>query len=81
MVFEGVLVDVLNHFLRPYVKNLDASQLKIAIWSGERQIERLLQQRSRFLSAYGQRVTHTHTHTLKDSAVLKPSQLYARAAI
>ena len=28
MVFEGVLVDVLNHFLRPYLKNLDASQLR-----------------------------------------------------
>ena len=35
MVFEGVLVGVLNHFLRPYVKNLDPSQLKVAIWSGE----------------------------------------------
>ena len=34
MVFEGVLVEVLNHFLRPYVKNLDPSQLKVAVWSG-----------------------------------------------
>ena len=35
MVFEGVLVSVLNRFLGPYVKNLDSSQLKVAIWSGE----------------------------------------------
>lgn len=35
MVLEGLLVSVLNHFLRPYVKNLDTSQLKVAIWSGE----------------------------------------------
>ena len=35
MVFEGVLVDVLNHFLRPYLKNLDASQLRVGIWSGK----------------------------------------------
>ena len=34
MVFEGLLVSVLNRFLGPYVKNLDASQLKVGIWSG-----------------------------------------------
>ena len=34
MVLEGVVVTVLNRFLGPYVKNLDSSQLKVAIWSG-----------------------------------------------
>ncbi len=34
MVFEGVLVDLLNRFLGSYVKNLDASQLKVGIFGG-----------------------------------------------
>lgn len=34
MVFEGILVDLLNRFLGPYVKNLDRSQLNIGIWGG-----------------------------------------------
>ena len=34
MVFESLVVSVLNHFLGPYIKNLDASQLKLGIWSG-----------------------------------------------
>lgn len=34
MVLEGVVVTVLNRFLGPYIKNLDSSQLKVAIWSG-----------------------------------------------
>ena len=36
MVFESVLVDVLNKYLKPYVKKLDTSQLKIGVWKGER---------------------------------------------
>ena len=39
MVFEGILVDVLNRFLGPYVKNLDASQLKVGIWGGAHYLE------------------------------------------
>ena len=35
MVLEGVVVSVLNRFLGPYIKNLDSSQLKVAIWSGK----------------------------------------------
>lgn len=34
MVFESVLVEVLNRFLGPYVENLDPSQLKTNVWSG-----------------------------------------------
>ncbi|XP_073399904.1 intermembrane lipid transfer protein VPS13A [Dendrobates tinctorius] len=34
MVFESVVVDVLNRFLGDYVVNLDSSQLKLAIWGG-----------------------------------------------
>lgn len=39
MVFEGILVDLLNRFLGSYVKNLDASQLKVGIFGGENGIK------------------------------------------
>ena len=39
MVFESLLVEVLNRFLGPYVKNLDASQLKVGIWGGGQYLE------------------------------------------
>lgn len=35
MVFESVVVDVLNRFLGDYVVNLDCSQLKLGIWQGD----------------------------------------------
>ncbi|XP_061671891.1 vacuolar protein sorting-associated protein 13A isoform X2 [Syngnathoides biaculeatus] len=35
MVFESVVVDVLNRFLGGYVVNLDSSQLKLGIWGGD----------------------------------------------
>ncbi|XP_065917560.1 intermembrane lipid transfer protein VPS13A-like [Dysidea avara] len=41
MVFESLVVNVLNQFLGPYIKNLDASQLKIGIWNGDALLERL----------------------------------------
>lgn len=34
MVFESVVVDVLNRFLGDYVVNLDTSQLSLGIWKG-----------------------------------------------
>uniref|UniRef100_A0ACB8EQT4 Vacuolar protein sorting-associated protein 13A n=3 Tax=Sphaerodactylus townsendi TaxID=933632 RepID=A0ACB8EQT4_9SAUR len=34
MVFESVVVDVLNRFLGDYVVNLDSSQLSLGIWGG-----------------------------------------------
>lgn len=34
MVFESVVVDVLNRFLGDYVVNLDESQLSLGIWKG-----------------------------------------------
>ncbi|TRY85305.1 hypothetical protein DNTS_035799, partial [Danionella cerebrum] len=34
MVFESVVVDVLNRFLGDYVVNLDCSQLSLGIWGG-----------------------------------------------
>ena len=39
MVFESLLVEVLNRFLGPHVKNLDASQLKVGIWGGGQYLE------------------------------------------
>lgn len=35
MVFESLVVDVLNRFLGDYVVNLDSSQLKLGIWGGK----------------------------------------------
>lgn len=35
MVFESVVVDVLNRFLGDYVVNLDSSQLQLGIWGGK----------------------------------------------
>ncbi|XP_071825694.1 intermembrane lipid transfer protein VPS13A-like isoform X3 [Apostichopus japonicus] len=41
MVFESLVVDLLNRFLGPYVENLDASQLKLGIWSGDAVLQEL----------------------------------------
>ncbi|XP_050421691.1 intermembrane lipid transfer protein Vps13-like isoform X3 [Adelges cooleyi] len=35
MVFESLVVDVLNRFIGEYVENLDTSQLNIGIWGGD----------------------------------------------
>ena len=34
MVFESVVVELLNRYLKPYVKKLDTSQLKVGVWKG-----------------------------------------------
>ncbi|GCB85518.1 hypothetical protein scyTo_0026107 [Scyliorhinus torazame] len=34
MVFESLVVDVLNRFLGDYVVNVDSSQLQLGIWGG-----------------------------------------------
>ncbi|KAI4820200.1 hypothetical protein KUCAC02_028184 [Chaenocephalus aceratus] len=39
MVFESLVVDVLNRFLGDYVVNLDCSQLKLAIWGGRLELK------------------------------------------
>ncbi|XP_065656239.1 intermembrane lipid transfer protein VPS13A isoform X1 [Hydra vulgaris] len=41
MVFESIVADLLNKYLGQYVKNLDASQLKIGIWGGNVVLENL----------------------------------------
>lgn len=35
MVFEGILVEILNTFLGDYIENLDKEQLSLAVWSGK----------------------------------------------
>ena len=35
MVFESIVVDVLNRLLGDYFENLDTSQLQLGIWGGE----------------------------------------------
>ena len=34
MVFEYLVVDFLNRYLKPYVKHFDSTQLKLGIWKG-----------------------------------------------
>ncbi|KOB74173.1 Vacuolar protein sorting-associated protein 13C [Operophtera brumata] len=41
MVFESIVVDVLNSFLGDYVENLNKSQLKLGIWGGDVVLENL----------------------------------------
>ncbi|GAB6032121.1 vacuolar protein sorting 13 [Chamberlinius hualienensis] len=41
MVFEAIVVDVLNRFIGDYVQNLDRSQLKLGIWGGDVVLENL----------------------------------------
>ncbi|XP_028027252.1 vacuolar protein sorting-associated protein 13 isoform X3 [Bombyx mandarina] len=42
MVFESIVVDVLNRFLGDYVENLNRSQLKLGIWGGDVVLENLV---------------------------------------
>ena len=35
MVFESLVTELLNKYLKPYVKRLDTSQLKLGVWKGE----------------------------------------------
>uniref|UniRef100_A0AAY4BPN8 Vacuolar protein sorting 13 homolog A n=1 Tax=Denticeps clupeoides TaxID=299321 RepID=A0AAY4BPN8_9TELE len=41
MVFESLVVDVLNRFLGDYVVNLDSSQLRLGIWGGDAVLKNL----------------------------------------
>jgi len=34
MVFESVVVELVNRFLGDYIENLDKSQLSMSIWGG-----------------------------------------------
>lgn len=34
MVFESLVVDLVNRYLGDFIENLDSSQLKIGIWGG-----------------------------------------------
>ncbi len=35
MVFESLVVDLVNKYLGDFIENLDKSQLKIGIWGGK----------------------------------------------
>lgn len=39
MVFESIVVELLNRYLGNYVENLDKNQLKIGIWGGKLRVE------------------------------------------
>ena len=34
MVFESIVVELVNRFLGDYIENLDRTQLKLSIWGG-----------------------------------------------
>jgi len=34
MVFESIVVELVNRFLGDYVENLDKSQLSVSLWGG-----------------------------------------------
>lgn len=34
-MLESILADILNRYLKPYVKKLDTSQLRLGIWKGK----------------------------------------------
>lgn len=35
MVFESIVVDLLNRVLGDYIENLDTGQLKVGVWDGK----------------------------------------------
>ena len=35
MVFESIVVELVNKYLGDFVENFDKSQLKISLWGGE----------------------------------------------
>ncbi|XP_067654011.1 intermembrane lipid transfer protein VPS13A-like isoform X3 [Haliotis asinina] len=41
MVFESLVVELINKFVGDYVENLDASQLKLGIWGGDAVLQNL----------------------------------------
>ncbi|XP_052084958.1 intermembrane lipid transfer protein VPS13A-like isoform X11 [Mytilus californianus] len=41
MVFESLVVDLINKYLGDYVENLDRSQLKLGIWGGDAVLQNL----------------------------------------
>nr|CAB3267621.1 vacuolar protein sorting-associated protein 13A-like [Phallusia mammillata] len=41
MVFESLVVELMNKYLGEYIENLDASQLKLGIWGGDAVLENL----------------------------------------
>ncbi|XP_039291061.1 vacuolar protein sorting-associated protein 13 [Nilaparvata lugens] len=46
MVFESIVVDLLNRYVGEYVENLDSKQLKIGIWGGDVVLENLVMKQS-----------------------------------
>uniref|UniRef100_A0A493TMU1 Vacuolar protein sorting 13 homolog A n=1 Tax=Anas platyrhynchos platyrhynchos TaxID=8840 RepID=A0A493TMU1_ANAPP len=52
MVFESLVVDVLNRFLGDYVVNLDSSQLKLGIWGGAVALKNLEIKENALLSCF-----------------------------
>jgi len=34
MVFESIVVELVNRFLGDYIENIDTSQLSLSIWGG-----------------------------------------------
>lgn len=39
MVFESLIVELLNKYLGDYIENLDKSQLKLSLWGGKQNVD------------------------------------------
>ena len=42
MVFESLIVELLNKYLGDYIENLDKSQLKLSLWGGKQNLAHFL---------------------------------------
>ena len=51
MVFESLVVDLVNRYLGNFIENLNADQLKIGIWGGDVVLNNLFVQASALVSS------------------------------
>uniref|UniRef100_A0A674HII9 Vacuolar protein sorting 13 homolog A n=1 Tax=Taeniopygia guttata TaxID=59729 RepID=A0A674HII9_TAEGU len=70
MVFESLVVDVLNRFLGDYVVNLDSSQLKLGIWGGAVALKNLEIKENALVSQLNLQIPWQNLYTQPVEAVL-----------
>uniref|UniRef100_A0A8C3VFY7 Vacuolar protein sorting 13 homolog A n=1 Tax=Catharus ustulatus TaxID=91951 RepID=A0A8C3VFY7_CATUS len=70
MVFESLVVDVLNRFLGDYVVNVDSSQLKLGIWGGAVALKNLEIKENALVSQLNLQIPWQNLYTQPVEAVL-----------
>uniref|UniRef100_A0A8C6Y6U2 Vacuolar protein sorting 13 homolog A n=1 Tax=Naja naja TaxID=35670 RepID=A0A8C6Y6U2_NAJNA len=70
MVFESLVVDVLNRFLGDYVVNLDSSQLQLGIWGGAVALKNLVIKENALVSHLNLQIPWKNLYTQPVEAVL-----------